>query len=88
VLYRRSGDRSKMDFVALPGAGQRSKGSRACLSPPNGEQIRVDVMLARNLANTGRGYQTSFLAVVHRRRRSGPARTVTVVTFAHLLANQ
>src|SRR6266700_1293127 len=30
----------------------------------------------------------SFSAVVHRRRRSGPDRTATLLTFAHLLANQ
>ena len=29
-----------------------------------------------------------FSAVVHRRRRSGPDRTATLLTFAHLLANQ
>lgn len=29
-----------------------------------------------------------FSAIVHRRRRSGPDRTVTLLTFAHLLANQ
>jgi hypothetical protein len=40
-----------------------------------------------NLDNTGRGRQTSFSAVVHRRRRFGPDRTVTVITFAQLLAN-
>src|SRR6202011_2649735 len=30
----------------------------------------------------------SFSTVVHRRRRSGPDRTETLLTFAHLLANQ
>src|SRR5260370_35545548 len=30
----------------------------------------------------------SFSTVVHRRRRSGPERTETLLTFAHLLANQ
>jgi hypothetical protein len=30
----------------------------------------------------------SFSIVVHRRRRSGPDRTETLLTFAHLLANQ
>jgi len=83
-----------MDFVILSGRhlSPTGEGSRARLPPPNGEQIRMDVMSARNLDNTGRGRQTfstirSFSAVVHRRRRSGPDRTVTVVTFAHLLAN-
>jgi hypothetical protein len=30
----------------------------------------------------------SFSTVVHRRRRSGPDKTETLLTFAHLLANQ
>jgi hypothetical protein len=30
----------------------------------------------------------NFSTVVHRRRRSGPDRTETLLTFAHLLANQ
>src|ERR1700686_4504675 len=30
----------------------------------------------------------SFSTVVHRRRRSGPDKTKTLITFAHLLANQ
>ena len=87
MLFWRNGDRSKMDFVVLPGRRPRPKGSGACLPPPNGEQTRVDVMstlaAGAKLSSTIR----SFSAVVHRRRRSGPDRTVTIVTFAHLLAN-
>ena len=57
-MFWRNGDRSKIDFVVLPERRPRPKGSRACLPPPNGEQIRVDVMSARDLDNTGRGRQT------------------------------
>jgi hypothetical protein len=49
-----------MDFVILSGRrlSPTAKGSRARLPPPNGEQIRMDIMSARNLDNTGRRRQT------------------------------
>jgi hypothetical protein len=82
------GDGGKTDFVILPGC--RPKGPSAGLPPPQREQIRVNIMSARNLDSTGRRRQT--LLYDPKLLGSGPPplrtdRTVTVVTFACLLAN-
>ena len=50
-------------------------------------------MLACHFDNAGTRRKTflddpTFLGGVQRRRRSGPDRTETLLTFAHLLANQ
>jgi hypothetical protein len=59
-------------FRRPAGRGPRPQGSRACLPPPNGVQIRVDFMSARDLDNTGRGRQT----LLHDPKRlgGGPSR--------------
>jgi hypothetical protein len=60
LLVWRNGDCSKMNFVTLPRRRLGPTGSGARLPPPNREQIRVDIMSARNLDNTRCGRQTLF----------------------------
>jgi hypothetical protein len=51
------------------------------------EVVGMNVVPARDLGNDRLGRQElpirSFSANVHRRRRSGPESTVTVIAFAH-----
>jgi hypothetical protein len=51
-----------MNFVSLPRRRLGATGERsgARLSPPNRQQIGVDIMSARNLDNTRCGRQTLF----------------------------
>jgi hypothetical protein len=51
-----------MNFVSLPRCriGPAGERSGARLPPPNREQIRVDIMSARNLNNPRCGRQTLF----------------------------
>jgi hypothetical protein len=61
-------------------------GRKLNLDRPAGPRGRGWTLCRRaNVDNTGRGGQTSFSAVVHRRRRSGPDRTVTVSRLPNCL---
>ena len=60
---------------------------------PNRQQVGVHTMPAGHLDDARRGFRLSsmiqdFSVVDHGRRRSGPDRTETLLTFAHLPANQ
>ena len=82
--------------IASPKALESAYGHRAAqndgqesLEPtPEVKHIGVDIIPARDLGNVRRWTlrlldQARLSAFAHRRRRSGPERTVTVISFAH-----
>jgi len=67
--------------------GPRGQEAQGVLGAAMHEVVGMNVVPARDLGNDRLGRQElpirSFSANVHRRRRSGPESTVTVIAFAH-----